>query len=72
LPDYLDLSEEEINKYWGQWLLWRATGRRLDFDAAQKVPARMLHVIMLLDDLYARLEIQHDKNKATGDINGMG
>ena len=62
LPDYLDLPKEEIYRHWGQWLLWRSTGRRLDFSAAQSVPASLLNVIMLLDDLYGRIEAQHEEN----------
>jgi len=67
------LPEDEITKYWGQWVLWRATGRRLDFLSAQQIPARVLNVILLLDDLYGRLELQalKKKQKPKGDVDGM-
>jgi len=61
LPDTLELPSSIILKHWHDWLLWRAVGRRLDYSLAQEMPALTLQVNMLLDDLYSRLEAQHQK-----------
>jgi len=68
------LPESEITKYWGFWALWRATGRRVDFLSAQQLPARLWNVVLLLDDLYGRLELQDlkKKQKSKGDVDGLG
>ena len=57
------MSEEKINKYWDWWILWRASGRRLDYYYAHQLPKEALDVIFHLDDLYGRLELQKAKRK---------
>lgn len=66
LPEYLDLPQAIIEKYWSYWVLWRASGQRLDLaNALYEVPAQALDVIFLLDDLYSKIETQHKKRNKT-------
>jgi hypothetical protein len=59
LPDVLSLPEEVIDKYWDAWILWRATGRRVDFEnAATRFPVATWDVIFLLDSLLEKITAQ--------------
>jgi hypothetical protein len=65
LPDVLGISLETINKYFGHWARWRATGKRVDFQhALEDFPEEMWSVIFLLDMLLGRIDSQHAKRIA--------
>jgi hypothetical protein len=71
LPDVLDIPLGEIEKYWGHWAMWRATGRRVDFsNALTEFPHRMWDVVFLLDGLYQKLETAKAKKDAQSKTHG--
>ncbi len=47
----------EVKKYWGAWMLWRATDKP-SFMEALALPSRMLSVFFTLDMLSAKMERQ--------------
>jgi len=62
LPDYLDISIEEIERYWNIWVFWRATGKRVDFNSGlMGFPKAAWDVIFLLDSLFSKIESQKSK-----------
>jgi hypothetical protein len=73
LPDTLDLTLGEIDKYWGHWLLWRATGRRVDYDhALSNFPKALWDVFFLLDKLLGIIEKQKLKQEQEQDQTSDG
>ena len=62
-PAVLEMSEARINKYWDWWVLYRASGGKIDYWSAHQMPKEALDTVFYLDDLFERLVIQKSKRK---------
>jgi hypothetical protein len=65
LPDIISMTEDEVTSIWGYWLLYRATGCRIDFaNAAFNVPGWIVTGILELENIVSKMEQQDRKRKA--------
>jgi hypothetical protein len=64
LPEFLSVSEAHVNRYWNEWLLYRASGHELTFTEAHTLPGPMLNVFFELDGLFEKMSKQLEKERA--------
>ena len=58
LPEYADVTQDDLEQYWELWTRWRATDRKFLPSQLMAEPDRPLAVILELDSIYALIEKQ--------------
>lgn len=77
LPEFIGVTDEQVGRYWDEWLVYRGTGRRnhaggfessLSFlQAITDIPEEMFKVFLELDSVYGKMERQYIKQTAGKD-----
>jgi hypothetical protein len=57
-PEYVNLSPDEVDRYWEDWAVWRATGKKFLFrpGGLNDQDDRQMTAIMELDGLFSIVE----------------
>ena len=64
LPEYANITEDDLEQYWELWTRWRATDRRFLPSQLMAEPDRPFAIILELDSIYAIIEKQFFDKKA--------
>lgn len=63
LPEYVDLTQEDIEKYFEVWTIYRALDRKFLPSQIMAEPMKPLSAMLELDSLYAIIEKQFLEEK---------